>query len=300
LKDPCYCAKLMSIFSDTEDAKFHSFALHDKVNNTKYSVNMIDTPGLHESKAIGEQKRDDEMIMKAINACLKLEITKINTLLIFISFELGVTQDDLECFKVFLDKFGHDNISIVMAITRAEDKAVGWKSSIENELKAHPYFSAILKKGNIKIKFIGCVVNPIEYSNKRDLQLKYSKVYKMREELLAAIFESESQVQLIDLPIANTTKNGILQIFTEQNEILDYLSNINDFEIGEVRLKITKFALNIDKLGELQGYLVSDNMNQHWAKLRDRMSVLLTTKPDMPAEVKAEFIGKVVLGNTAA
>jgi len=110
LKDPCHEPKEMSIFSDTVDPKYQSFALDDKVKNIKYTINVIDTPGLKEVKQIGVDARNDSVILNTINYCLKNEITKINLLLIFISFELGVTNDDLDSFQTFLEKFEHDNI----------------------------------------------------------------------------------------------------------------------------------------------------------------------------------------------
>jgi len=222
LKDPCYEPKEMSIFSGTVEPKFQSFALDDKTTSCKYTVNVIDTPGLKEVKQIGIEARSDQVIMNTINYCLKNEITKINTLLIFISFELGVTRDDLDSFQTFLEKFSHDNITIGVCITRAEDKTPQWKKNIIDQLGQHQYFANILKKKNIKICFIGCVdqIKNHTISKIEDLQKLYVKVYKMREELLKTIFDSDPQVMLIDLPIAAGLKNDMEKIFIEQNEIL--------------------------------------------------------------------------------
>ena len=206
LKDPCYEPKPMSIFSDTVDPKFYSFALDDKLKSTKYTVNVIDTPGLKEVTAIGQNARSDEVIINTINYCLKNEITKINNLLIFVSFELGVTADDLDSFKSFLERFSHDDIQIIIVVTRAEDKTDTWKENIQSQLKSHHYFATILTKPNFKVRFLGCVdaaQNGV-VSDIKDLQRLYARVYKMREELLQVVFDSEKQVKLVDLPIASS------------------------------------------------------------------------------------------------
>jgi len=127
LKDPCYEPKGMSIFSDTVNPKFQSFSLDNKNKSIKYTINIIDTPGLKEVKKIGEDARSDQVILNTINYCLKNEIAKINTLLIFISFELGVAQEDLESFQIFIEKFYSKEIRIGLCITRTENKSDEWK-----------------------------------------------------------------------------------------------------------------------------------------------------------------------------
>jgi len=127
LKDPCYEPKAMSIFSDTFDPKFQSFSLDDKNRSIKYTINIIDTPGLKEMKRVGESARGDQVILNTINHCLENEITKINTLLIFISFDLGVGKQDLESFQTYIENFYSKDIKIGLCITRCENKSEDWK-----------------------------------------------------------------------------------------------------------------------------------------------------------------------------
>jgi len=298
LKDPCFSPKEMSIFSDTVDPKFQSFALDDKTKSVKYTVNVIDTPGLKEVKQIGIDARSDEVIMNTINYCLKNEITKINTLLIFISFELGVTADDLNSFQTFLEKFSHDGITITVVITRSEDKTPQWKKDILAQLKQHPYFSKVLEKKNIHVAFLGCVdvVKNNMISNIEDLRRLYAKVYQMRQELLQIIFQSEQQVKLVDLPIASGVKNNMFEIFKLQNSILDYLDGISDFEVAAVKLKIGDFALNIDTMATQEAILYDAEMNDLFVKMKSRMTKLLAAKGDkMGKELTNKFVGKLVL-----
>jgi len=190
LKDPCFEPKQMSIFSDTVEPKFQSFSLDNTLTQVKYTVNVIDTPGLKEVKQMGIEARSDATIIETINYCLKNEITKINVLLIFISFELGVTKDDVDAFRSFLEKFGHESIKIGICITRSEDKDQQWQKNVEEQLNQHAYFNEVLKRPNISICFTGCV-DPQKtalLSNVDDLKKIYIKVYNLRRKVLEIVF----------------------------------------------------------------------------------------------------------------
>lgn len=112
---------------------------------------------MKEEKKVGEVAKTDEAILNTINFCLKNEITKINALFIFISFETGVTKDDTETFKLFLEKFAHQDINVAMVITRCENKDENWKKEILEQLNQQKYFSEVLKKPNIHVLFMGAI-----------------------------------------------------------------------------------------------------------------------------------------------
>jgi len=250
LKDPCFIPKGMSIFSDTVDPKFASFSLDDTKVSTKFTFNVIDTPGLKEVKAIGEDARSDKAIMNTIQYCLKNEITKVNVLLIFISFELGVNVDDLDSFATFLEMFGHNDISICMCITRAEDKPKSWRDEMIRQLNQHQYFSKVLQRPNVTVVFIGCVDSiRIQTVGTRDELLGlYTSVYRLREQLLKVIFAAEKQVRLIDLPISTGLTKDVNNLFIEQDKLLSHFEKATDFVLADNRLKVSEFAANIDHM----------------------------------------------------
>jgi len=295
MKDPCFEPKDMSIFSDTVNPKFQSFSLDDKNNQMKYTLNIIDTPGLKEVAKIGEDARSDEVILNTINYCLKNEITKINTLLIFISFELGVTSDDLNSFQSFLEKFSHNSIQIGICITRSEDKGDKWKKGIVEQLSQHAYFSEVLKKDNVKVLFMGCVdsIKNETMSHIDDAKDLYVKVYRMREELIKYIFSSENQVMLIDLPIAAGVKTEMRELFKLQHTIMDYLENVTDFSLGTVQNRIDDFAMNIDAIAEKDAILLEGEMHSLFSEMKNRMQKIHDKIPD--EKIKAKFRGKLIL-----
>lgn len=294
LKDICYSPQLMSLFSDTFEPKYTSFSLQDKDNEIKYTLNIIDTPGLKEVKKIGEDARSDDVILSTINYCLKNEITKINCLLIFISFETGVGSDDLDSFSTFIEKFGHEKLKIGIIITRAENKTDEWKKEMMDQLNQHTYFSNILKKENVKVMFLGCVdsMQIQAFSNIDDLEYLYSVVNEMRTELLKFIFSAEGSVKLIDLPIAFGIKNSVQECFKIQFDILTKLENCTDFSIGNIQTKIDEFSLNIDAIASCQAILFDDEMNKMFLEMKGRMKNIC---PKMDEKTRARFSGKVIL-----
>jgi predicted GTPase len=154
LKNATYESQDMTIFSETDIPVLTSFVI-ERNEVEKYTLNMIDTPGLKEVKKIGEFQRDDDVILDTIGHCLKSEITKINVVLIFISFEVGVTNDDMECFRKYESLFGNDDVQVGIVITRMENKNESYKKKIEGQLKNANYFSDLLKKPNVSLHFSG-------------------------------------------------------------------------------------------------------------------------------------------------
>jgi len=276
LKDPCHEPKAMSIFSDTVDPKFQSFSLDNKQASTKYTLNIIDTPGLKEVKEVGVEARSDLAIMNTINYCLKNEITKINVLLIFISFELGITSDDLGAFQSFIEKFGHDNIKIGICVTRSEDKDRKWQMDIEGQLNKHAYFREVLKRPNICLCFIGCV-DPQKatiLSNVDDLKKIYVRVYNLRKKVLEIVFSAESQVSLLELPIAKAAADSLRDIFEMQSSILTFLENNTDMKTAQAQQKLADFALNVEAIMKSEGLLGDPNMFNAFATMRSRVKNL--------------------------
>lgn len=299
MKDPCYIPKEMSIFSDTVDPKFQSFSLDNQNDGTKYTVNIIDTPGLKEVKEVGQDARSDESILNTIQYCLKNEITKINVLLIFISFELGVTSDDLDSFATFLKYFGHENACVCMCITRAEDKPLSWRKNIITQLKSHPYFKEILddsdgKSPKCQVEFIGCVdqVKLQTISSIDDLKKQYVTVYRLRESLLKRVFNAEQQVKLIDLPISTGILEELKGIFEAQEKILNRLDGYSEFATSEAKLAVDDFARNIKKMLKFEGLLHDENQHKLFIAMKERVRKIAEK---MPADVRKEFTARLVI-----
>jgi hypothetical protein len=250
---------------------------------------------LKEVVKIDEVARTDEVILNTINYCLKNEVTKINTLLIFISFELGVTSDDLDSFQTFLEKFSHNGIKIGICVTRSEDKDDDWQQDIITQLKNHKFFSEVLERDNVKVLFTGCVdtIKNNTMSNIDDAKDLYTRVYFLREKIIQYIFGAEDQVMLIDLPIATKIKDEIVDLFEQQNEILDYLDNVTDFGLGTAQLKIQEWADNLKKIAEKPALLKEGDLQNRFFAMRERMMKIYHAIED--ETTKAKFKGNLII-----
>lgn len=295
MKNPTYEPKKMSLFSDSVDAKFQSFSLDARGSegSCKYTVNVIDTPGLKEVKAKNEVARSDEVIMDTINLCLKNEITKINVLLIFISFEIGVTEDDVDAFKQYLAAFLHDEITICMCITRAEEKTKAWRESIIEQLQNHSYFSEVLARKNVFVTFIGCVETTRfqTLSSTSDLQKLYINVYQMRESLLKVIFDATKQVKLSNLPIAAKFQEKLGAVFESQYEILKSLSDLSKLDEENIKGLVTHFAANTNLMLSYEGLLE----NEYFGEYQKFQEKLMAIVPTLSEENQKIFLGRLNL-----
>jgi len=264
LKDPCFQASGMNIFSNPTDPKFQSFALDDKINKIKYTLNVIDTPGLQEVQKIGAIARNDQAILETVNYCLKNEITYINVLVLFMSMETGVFQNDVQTFEMYLEKFKHDNLKIIVCISRCESKTDKMKLDYIDQLKEHNYFSNLLNNKNVHITFCGCVdeakIN--SSTNILDIQHAYARVYQMRTELLKHFFDAITKIKLIELPVTQKLKNDVLSIISNVlNCVNDLLTS--DLTISSSQIKLHSLRSMFEILSHHDGLVLDvDILNQ--------------------------------------
>jgi len=279
IKDTCALPQPQSLFSDTVGPRFQSFSLDDKRSKMKYSVNIIDTPGVQEVKPMGENARSDGAILETIKYCLKNEITRIHTLMIFASFEGRLSELDYEAFKIYLEMFYDKKVSIAFCITRSEGRDQAWRDSIVSDLKQDKYFSKMLEiHSNIKIFFTGCVdqtrVN--EATDVTTLFLRYNEIYNYREQLLSFVFESSDDgVMLMDLPIVSTSKHSMQEKLDKQNEILAKLEATNDFTLGPIQELIDTFAQNIAYMVENDGMFSVPALYQSFVEIKAKLRGLV-------------------------
>ncbi len=289
LKNPCFNPNMMSIFSDTFDPKFSSFAIEDKRNGKKFTVNVVDTPGLMEVKPLGKgTPRNDQVILDTIKFCLINEITKINLLLIFVSFELGVNSQDTECFKQYFENFYHENIVVGICITRMENKTEDFKKHLVEQLKQHSFFAEKLRLPNVKVLFMGCASeSDLESFTKIQVSRTYKKVAKMREALFETIIDVEHQVPLMDLPINGKPKQEMIALIQSQFNILNKLAQCKDFELGWVYEETSKFAENMTALWKKEYLQASDqHICDELLRLRKETLNFINSYPSLSRRIR--------------
>jgi GTP-binding protein EngB required for normal cell division len=235
IKDLCYAPKDMSIFSDTENPKFQSFALLNKADGVKLTLNMIDTPGVFEVKADEAKVRTNEMILKVISQCSQSEITKLHSVCIFASFETGVNIEDIEAIKMFNTIFRGANILLV--ITRSEDKPIKWKDSMKDQLLKHPGLKDILK--NDQIYFMGCFdPNTSPLTDKSQIINCYKQVNLMRTTLLQRVFACDKPMQIRGLAIVQNKIQKFKQLVELYEIQISEIDKLQDKTTGAAQIII--------------------------------------------------------------
>jgi GTPase Era involved in 16S rRNA processing len=292
LQDLCYQPEKMDIFSQTVQPEFHTFAIKDEMHNNRYTFNIIDTPGLHEVKKVNEIARDDSVIIDTINFCLKNEVTKINSLLIFTSFESGLNQDDLDSIQCFMDKFSHERITVCLCITRFESKNPSEKNALYDQLLQHEFFAKLLKLDYFHVVYLGAVdTRSTTYTSVDSLTKAYKKIYEMRKSLLDILFLSKPQVKLSELPFSTHAKKDLLRRFREQNEHLSTIQNCANFHSEAFREALYKFELNLRIISQSE-LIVGDGIRKVYLDMQERMKVIAErTSPKMDIDLKKRFYG---------
>jgi hypothetical protein len=303
LKDPTFQPKDFNIFSDTEVPQFLNFSLsclevpeEERADveggNMNYTLSVIDSPGLMDVRPRGNEIKPDELILQSINACLKNEVTKIHCLLIFVSVQAGITNDDVECFRKYYDSFYHKDVPVLVCVTRAEDKNDAWKENITDQLHNHPKFADLLERENVPLCFMGCVdgdatrnAGSIEALN--DL---YAEVFEMREIVLEKIFQSKHAVSLLDLPASKEPQRRAKVLLDAQLELLGRLEECKDFAGEEAQSLIAEIEAADREMKNLRGYLEVDD-DTTITRIRDYKNRKLAIGEKMNADVAREFLG---------
>jgi len=254
-----------SIFSDTKHPSFQSFSIHDRKSTStqKYTINIIDTPGLFEVKEKGEEVRNDEVIAGTIAQCLDNEITNIHAIIMFATFEAGIHPEDIKAMKKFLSMFGESGVKIALCITRADGHNKKWRENLVSQLKKHGEFSELIDDEKMDILFMGCVnrSSSKEYTAD-DLSNTYKTVYNMREVLLRLIFGATKRIQLADMKVTKDKADKIKNILLSLIESFRFFTQTKDFGLQNVKEKIIEHKQNLRSINENKAYLNLPDMFQ--------------------------------------
>lgn len=235
IKDLCYQPNEMSIFSDTVNPKFQSFAIVNREENVKMTLNMIDTPGVFEVKEEEEKARTNEMILNVISQCAQNEITKIHCVIMFASFETGINPNDVEAIQLFSKIF--NGATVVLCITRSESKPETWKRKIIKELMSYEKLKGLLSDD--QVYFMGCFdSNTSELTRKDDIFECYKRVYQMRNQLINKVLNCKDPVQIRGLEIYKAKIENFKNSLLLYVDLLNEIDRAPDKETGSIQLKI--------------------------------------------------------------
>lgn len=265
MKDVAFQPPQMSIFSQTRDPAFRSFSIGIDQNDgsipRKFTINVVDTPGLFEVKEIGDEAQTNEAILNTIKECLKNEITKVHCVFIFLSVNSGISTEDVSAIEIFMDSFAHSQLTSVVCISRAEDFTPAQKAHYTAELQKFPKIAAMIEKHKAIILFSGCIDRASrEWATKDQLLLAYKKLYGMREEILETIFAcKDPAAPLVNLPIAEQQRERFLNLASESlNFLQSCVETKQDFSLSTMLVLLEKHKAKMDELSKAGDYLIKD------------------------------------------
>jgi len=163
-----------------------------KDGKENFTLNIIDTPGFREFKSQQQQIRSDEIIGNLIITLIRLEITKLHTVILCCSPTIGVSSDDIKVMEEVYEMFG-DEIKIIVCITRAEELGKSSREKKIKELKENDRMKKILEKSPT-VFFSGAI--DINKTHQDKIDEVASRVYIDRENIVNFIHFNKSFIEL--------------------------------------------------------------------------------------------------------
>jgi GTPase SAR1 family protein len=163
LVNPTIVAENMTIFSDTKVPEINSFLLyqpelfqHNASNVLREDgehersvspivLNIMDTPGLFESRDDGDQSRTNKEILKLIEDCMKREICQYHAIFFCASLDTGSNKEDLDSFMIIRNFLGKDVTKhACLIITRCESKTEQQRTALLEEMRRQTQYREMI------------------------------------------------------------------------------------------------------------------------------------------------------------
>lgn len=238
------------IFSITTTA--HVKDLYMEIDNIKYIIHCMDTPGLKEIKSINskEKQREDEIIEDLISDCANLNILKID--IVFITIRLGNSVDlaEFEVLSTLSKLFKEAQNNFCLLLTNCENKNDIDKEKFVDDLFNHPnfqHFKKLFTKDNIF--FAGAITNSNIISTMPTQFKEYMKnIQRMRYKLLKKIITTSNPVEVKKF-----------DSFRERQKMIDNsIRQLSDLQVDYIRGKNrNEFTSTYDRLKGLLRYLTA-------------------------------------------
>ena len=199
----------LTLKSGTRDPLFESFHVEEK----KITLNIIDTPGLFERGHQHDEIRDNETIMRTIQMCVNLEITKFHVIGFCISLTSGINTEDIESLKQIIKYIGEDlTNNSCLIITHCESKTTEQQTKLVDELKKDAFFQSIGSFFKLGVFFSGSLDrDDVNYGNESVLR-QYVTICDYR-------------IKLIELFIGEIEPFPVCEML--MNQIIGNKDNIN-------------------------------------------------------------------------
>eukprot|EP01132_Coremiostelium_polycephalum_P007392 gene7392-9083_t len=158
IKKTEYIPKLKSLFSDTIDSSIECLSVHDRNTGKRYTLKIIDTPGLFETRKTINETRDNETILDITKNCMKRDINSIHALCVVISSKAGFLRDNIESVRKIMKFFGPDfSMNSMLVFTHTESMSDLNRKSLLQEFNSKEDFKDIAKFFQLGVFFTGAL-----------------------------------------------------------------------------------------------------------------------------------------------
>ena len=199
-------------FSVTKEPQMKTFIVNDDHNNTSYTINVIDTPGLTEKRIDDLSSRSDEEIVRIIKHYILKQITHLN-IIIYVTVAKRTHELDTEafqCIKVFLgDEFESNSLLVISHCEEIPKKRI---EQIIDDMKTFPETNAMINYCKLGVLPYGTINadhlsladedtddSPEEKETKirKKVHNTVKRIEKMRQDLLLAIIKTAYQPRVV-------------------------------------------------------------------------------------------------------
>ena len=212
LMNPTKVSDEMTLKSGTKDPQFQSFHIRQE----EVVLNIIDTPGLFEHSDVESDIRPNEAIMKGIELCANMEITKFHVVCFCVAITTGINSQDVEALQALI-KFLGDEImnNSCLIITHCESKDEEQRKKLKTELEQDTFFKKIAPFFKLGVFFSGSLNRDDFKQGNESLKNQYATISEYRTNLVNLFIKTAepfainemiiSQVRRVKDTLAQTT-----------------------------------------------------------------------------------------------
>ena len=253
LTDPTKVSDEMTLKSGTKDPQFRSFHVQEQ----GVVLNIIDTPGLFERSNVEGDIRPNEAIMKGIELCANMEITKFHVVCFCVAITTGINSQDVEALQALI-KFLGDEITnnSCLLITHCESKDEEQRKKLRTELEQDTFFKRITNFFKLGVFFSGSLNRDDFNQGNESLKNQYAIISGYRKTLIDLFISIETPFAISEMIISQVrlAKDTLTQIATQledekrKNTALNRMITDLKSECANEQLRTSQLRTKSDQL----------------------------------------------------
>lgn len=213
-----YLPPAEKLMSDTKEAEMRTISLC-KNGGEAVALNIIDTPGLFETRLTEAEVRKNEVLLEIAEQCLMREITKIHVLCIFVNIKAGFLRDDIETIRELMTFFGKVQVkkNCMLVATHAESKSATAREEILSEFNAREDLRDIRDFFGLGVFFVGALDrDTIDNFGAEVRPAMANKVAALKDVFLDEVLKQREPIALPEISRVKERKEAMRQEIKQQ------------------------------------------------------------------------------------